>query len=444
MKTRSLGIAVLTVVLGIQPLAAASSDPSLTPAPRIIGGGTATIGQAPWQVALLDTSDPNDFQAQFCGGSILNARWVLTAAHCVEGEVAANIDVLVGDATLSEVEKSPARIGVANIIIHLGYDSDSGWQNDIALLRLSEDLDLGGSSDARAVALPSASVSSGTSVRISGWGDVNSNPYVYAYPSELQVAQVTVFSDDTCRRAYGRSTYTNSLMLCAGVSSYTVDTCQGDSGGPLASQVSGVWTLHGVTSFGNGCAQRGYPGVYTEVFAYRSWINSFIWSAPEIDTMTPSTAARSSSVTINGENLSGVSGVRVGSTSASFSVISDTELTFVVPARAVSGVVIVSNPGHNVSAGTLTIPAPPSISGTSPNSISVGTRITVTGSGFIDGATAVTVPGSSGALSLLDITVVSTTQLTGVIPTGARTGNLVITTEFGSANKRVTIRAPRR
>lgn len=167
MKARSLGIVVLTVLLGTQPLAASSSDSSLTPTPRIIGGATATISQAPWQVALLykypDPDYPDaDRYAQFCGGSILNSRWVLTAAHCVEGEEASDLEVLAGEATLSMESKSPARVGVENILIHPGYVSYFGWQNDIALLELSNEIDLGNSSSAAAIALPAASVKSGT------------------------------------------------------------------------------------------------------------------------------------------------------------------------------------------------------------------------------------------------------------------------------------------
>lgn len=444
MKTHALGVAVLTAVLGMQPLPSSSSDLASSPSPRIIGGATATISQAPWQVALLDDTKPNDFQAQFCGGSILNTRWVVTAAHCVEGAEAENLDVLVGEASLSTLGKSPERVSVANIIIHPEYDSGSGWQNDIALLRLAGDLNLSESPGARAISLPDSSVRRGTAARISGWGDVNRSDLVASYPTDLQFAQVAVFSDDTCRNSYGRSTYSSSLMLCAGVPSYNIDTCQGDSGGPLASQVSGVWTLQGITSFGNGCAQMSYPGVYTEVFAYKGWINSLIWAAPVIESMTPANTTTGSTVTIEGANFSGLSGVRVGSATATYSVLSDRELTFVVPWGATSGEVVISNPGHSVSAGTLTIPAPPSITRVSPSSVSVGTRITVTGSGFVDGATAITISGSSGAISLLDVRVERSTQLTAVIPAGARSGNITITTEFGSASKRVSVRGPRR
>ena len=69
-----------TLILLISPYIASAASDSI----RIINGQPITIDQAPWQVALLYSSVPSDdYNAQFCGGSILSADWIITAAHCV-------------------------------------------------------------------------------------------------------------------------------------------------------------------------------------------------------------------------------------------------------------------------------------------------------------------------------------------------------------------------
>ena len=448
MKKLSIGIAVVLVaLLGFQPVAAMSEEIAPTPGPRIIGGTTASIRQVPWQVALIYSPLPGDWQ--FCGGSILSSVWVLTAAHCVEDFAAEDLDVLAGKSQLSELSPSPERVMVSEIIIHPNYfpgpDPDAyDWRHDIALLRLSSPLNLTSRSGARAIALPGTAVKTGASARISGWGDTVSDPDVTSYPSNLRYADLRILADSACENVYGTDTYEASLMVCAGVSEFSIDTCQGDSGGPLATRISNTWYLHGVTSFGAGCAQDPFPGVYTEVFAHRDWIVSEIWAEPSITEMSPSIAPRGAPVVITGTGLSGITSVRVGSTSATFSIDSDSQITFFVPSRANSGdFVTVSNPAHNVSYGPLTIVAPPKINSVQPRSISVGTRVTVTGSGFVEGGTTVTIGGRGWSLPLSDVTV-SASQITGVIPVGARTGSLVVTTAYGSDNRKVTIKNLRR
>uniref|UniRef100_A0A8C6ZBE1 Peptidase S1 domain-containing protein n=1 Tax=Nothoprocta perdicaria TaxID=30464 RepID=A0A8C6ZBE1_NOTPE len=88
-------------------------------------------------------------------------------------------------------------------------------------------------------------------------------------------AQVPLLSQETCRGALGKELLT-SAMFCAGYLSGGIDSCQGDSGGPLACQdpSSHRFVLYGITSWGDGCGERGKPGVYTRVAAFTSWLSA--------------------------------------------------------------------------------------------------------------------------------------------------------------------------
>uniref|UniRef100_A0A3Q1EUP0 trypsin n=1 Tax=Acanthochromis polyacanthus TaxID=80966 RepID=A0A3Q1EUP0_9TELE len=92
-------------------------------------------------------------------------------------------------------------------------------------------------------------------------------------PQRLQEVNVPIVTNSDCSNSYGGIT---DNMICAGLTEGGKDSCQGDSGGPLVSKNDSIWVLAGVVSFGNGCAEPNFPGVYARVSQYQSWINSFI------------------------------------------------------------------------------------------------------------------------------------------------------------------------
>ena len=257
--------------LGISgPVFAASASPGSEVTPLIVGGQQATIADAPWQVALIYSSVATEYDGQFCGGSLIATQWVATAAHCVvdNGVVSAasSIKILAGQATLSQVSNSRA-VSVSNIYVHPLYSS-SADNDDIALIKLTTPLTLVAGSIQK-IDLPSAAPALGGPALITGWGSVafGSNNY----PTVLRKTTVDILADATCNASYSPG-YDAAKMLCAGSAALDRDTCQGDSGGPLA-RFGDTWVLQGITSFGNGCANGADPGVYTEVYTYRSWIN---------------------------------------------------------------------------------------------------------------------------------------------------------------------------
>ncbi|XP_032636211.2 trypsin I-P1-like [Chelonoidis abingdonii] len=118
------------------------------------------------------------------------------------------------------------------------------------------------------IALPTSCVTTGTQCLISGWGNTLSSGT--NYPDLLQCLKAPVLSSSQCSSAYPGEITSN--MICIGYLEGGKDSCQGDSGGPVA--CNGV--LQGIVSWGYGCAQKGYPGVYTKVCNYVSWIQNTI------------------------------------------------------------------------------------------------------------------------------------------------------------------------
>jgi secreted trypsin-like serine protease len=269
-RLRGFVLACLVAVSAVTAGHARAQTP--TPAePRIVGGMLASRGQFPWQVEVRNT-----VTFGFCGGSVIAPAAILTAAHCVDDASASSIRVVAGVLRLDETGQTR---GVSQINVHKDWDRDIN--NDIAVLELSSPVTLGG--DVAAIApLTSAQgslVAPGQMTRVSGWGSTVENGTV---SNDLRFADVPVVSQTECAADYAPGSIINANRhLCAGFASGGVDSCQGDSGGPLVVRDgSGVFFQAGIVSFGNGCARPGFPGVYTRVSNYLSFIQPFLSTAP--------------------------------------------------------------------------------------------------------------------------------------------------------------------
>ncbi len=239
--------------------------------PRIINGQKATSGQFPWQVALL--TDPNDaFNSQNCGGSIIHEKWILTAAHCYDPQVA-DTYVAAGSLNLNNLNPSYT-VKVKKWILHPNYDAEA-IDNDIALLELEAALDLTGCGDACATIgivtkdneATVAAVS--TAAFVSGWGNTSTDGEVF--DPDLLWVQLSIM-DCLAPPSQHLTTDITDNMFCAAVPTFDKDSCQGDSGGPLAVPNGNGYLLAGVVSWGTGCAAEGYPGVFAKVANYTQWI----------------------------------------------------------------------------------------------------------------------------------------------------------------------------
>jgi secreted trypsin-like serine protease len=158
----------------------------ISEAPTIVGGQQASPGEWPWQVALVSWgADP--YYGQYCGGSLIDVSWVLTAAHCVDGSSPSNIQILAGIHNLGSPEAGYQRINVDQIFVHPSYNASTS-NNDVALLKLSTPAVLGttpGGEQVATIPLVSASVGTlaGVTATITGWGSTGSS-----YPTELREA----------------------------------------------------------------------------------------------------------------------------------------------------------------------------------------------------------------------------------------------------------------
>ncbi|KFV10326.1 Trypsin I-P1, partial [Tauraco erythrolophus] len=175
------------------------------------------------------------------------------------------IRVLLGKHNLALTESTQQSIYSSKVIRHSGYSSQT-LDNDIMLIKLSQSAQL--SRAVSTVPLPTSCVAAGTTCLISGWGNTLSNGYLY--PDTLQCLNAPVLSASECSAAYPGDITDN--MICVGYLEGGKDSCQGDSGGPVVCDGE----LQGIVSWGYGCAEEGYPGVYTKVCNYVSWIEETI------------------------------------------------------------------------------------------------------------------------------------------------------------------------
>ncbi len=232
--------------------------------PLVVGGSVVEHSRYPWMTALVNANEPDASQAQFCGGSLIAANWVLTAAHCVEDMQAADTAVLLGQRDLSV--GNGERINVQRLIVHPDYASQ-GYP-DIALLQLAED------SSAPVITLPSQNnlaPNDGEMATVTGWGQVSENG---PYSDDLRETTMAVVAHDTCNRAYDNE-LNREAMVCAGSPSGDRDSCYGDSGGPLFVKRNSEYVQAGIVSFGEACGLAGVPGVYARVSSYYDWISAY-------------------------------------------------------------------------------------------------------------------------------------------------------------------------
>ncbi|KAM4041803.1 serine protease 56 isoform 2-T2 [Anomaloglossus baeobatrachus] len=250
------------------------------PKGRIVGGSITSPGSWPWLVNIRLNGD------LMCGGVLLGDVWVLTAAHCFNGNVnELHWTVVVGQYNLNKEEKERRIYQVNRIITHPKFNQKT-FNNDLALVELTNTVVA--SPRAIPVCLPTVPMdpTPGTSCYIAGWGSV----YEDGPPSDVVMeARVPVLSQELCRSFLGKDMLT-STMFCAGYLTGGIDSCQGDSGGPLTCQdpSSKQYIIYGITSWGDGCGERGKPGVYTRVTAFIDWIQNQMKIADSPSSREPS------------------------------------------------------------------------------------------------------------------------------------------------------------
>ncbi|KAG8227072.1 hypothetical protein J437_LFUL007409 [Ladona fulva] len=222
---------------------------------RIVGGEDARIEDYPHQLSL------RYYGSHICGASIISEYFAMTAAHCTDGSSASALSLKAGS---DQMSSGGSVHDVEEIIQNPGFNQQE-LDYDISLLKVIQPFKY--SNTVKPIGLPAAAgpgqdIPDKTAVDVSGWGTLSEGG---SLPEQLQHVIVHTVNADECANAYGRIT---DRMLCA--ADPGKDSCQGDSGGPLIS--NGI--QYGIVSYGYGCAEAGYPGVYSRVAGLRDWITA--------------------------------------------------------------------------------------------------------------------------------------------------------------------------
>ncbi|XP_032892385.1 chymotrypsin B-like [Amblyraja radiata] len=245
----------------VQSCGVPAISPVISGYARIVNGETAVPGSWPWQVSMQQT---NGFH--FCGGSLINENWVITAAHC---SVGTSHIVVVGDYNKCTSDAKAQFIPVAKAFTHPKW-SPSTINNDITLVKLSSPVTF--SAEVSPVCLASAqkTFAPGKMCVTTGWG--LTRPSAFRTPCILQQASLPLLSNVQCQNFWGNKI--SEVMVCAGASG--ASSCMGDSGGPLVCQEGASWYLTGIVSWGSGRCSTSIPGVYARVAELRGWIDEIL------------------------------------------------------------------------------------------------------------------------------------------------------------------------
>lgn len=270
----------LTLLLAPQPVAGAGNAENHTDpyeralrnwqnkAPlsaKIIKGRSATFGDRPWQVGLLNASIPDPLYAHFCSGTLITDQWVLTAAHCVARRQATELIVLTGTNSLNFGGRKKK---VISVVVHGAYDPQT-LENDLALLFLDSPTAIV-PPQFPSIEVEQRLIDDQEKVKIGGWG----NTYDFGVKSlDLMETEAPLVPPELCSAPDSHGQSLKATMLCAGYEDGRTDACDGDSGGPATVRQYGQELLIGVKSWGDCGAPKKY-GLFTRIAPYVGWLRA--------------------------------------------------------------------------------------------------------------------------------------------------------------------------
>ncbi|XP_072937681.1 trypsin CFT-1-like [Epargyreus clarus] len=234
------------------------------PSGRVVGGTETTIITYPFSAALLYTRDFFNYQ-QECGGTIINNRSVMTAAHCVMGDAPIRWQIRVGSVFANF---GGAVMNTIMITIHPNYNVRT-LDSDIAIVRSATTFVFSTSLRAASIAGANFNILDNALVWAIGWGATS---YDGPRSETLRHVQIWVVNQATCISRYAELGLTvTDNMLCAGwLDVGGRDQCIGDSGSPLVHNN----VIVGIRSWGQRCGLPRYPGVSTRIPRFTAWITA--------------------------------------------------------------------------------------------------------------------------------------------------------------------------
>jgi transmembrane serine protease 3 len=244
---------------------------------RIVGGNEARPHSIPWIVSLRRKT------WHFCGGTLLRVKddkeesdIVVTAAHCTTAWFMNNsvefLNVVSGAHSVMTQVDGEQWVEAAKMVVHPGYDPNAKVKNnDISIVKLAKPIKFTNYIQPACLPAQNEMPAEGTQGIVAGWGALKENG---VGPDNLNQVVVPVVGGQKCKEQ--QSFVQPDTMLCAGYDEGGKDSCQGDSGGPYVTLAKKGYTLHGVVSFGNGCARAKTAGVYARVTNYIPWIQQQI------------------------------------------------------------------------------------------------------------------------------------------------------------------------
>jgi len=248
---------------------------------KIVGGTIATPYSWPWQIVWC--MEFKEKCALSCGGTVIGKHWVMTAGHCVYGSTDDTGDFRVKTGVYDETltnETGEVIHKVKSIHLHPKYKGSPDPQWDISLIEIEDEISFG--THVQPICIPKTDSDKDFVVEPNtawgtGWGTVSETGRL---SHDLKQVNVPFVNYTACEKDYGHGYIQQDIMICAGIQGR--DTCQGDSGGPLQQEnKNGYWFQYGITSFGNGCAEKGYPGIYSRASAYCDFIANVTQGAVE-------------------------------------------------------------------------------------------------------------------------------------------------------------------
>ncbi|KAH8723558.1 trypsin-like cysteine/serine peptidase domain-containing protein [Phaeosphaeriaceae sp. PMI808] len=260
-------VMVALAIPAVCSAAAIPQDPTFPddgdfPENPIVGGTAAVAGDFPFIVSVQRGG------SHFCGGSLVNANTVVTAAHCAAAVNNSPSGITVRGGTLNR--SSGGVVSAASSIKpHPSYSGSPRYYNDIAIIKLSTPIPTSSTISYATLAAAGSDPASGTSAITAGWGVTTEGGS--SSPAALRKVTVPIIDRTTCRSMYS-ATKISDNMVCAGFAAGGKDSCQGDSGGPLID--ASTSTLLGVVSWGDGCARPNLPGVYAHIGVLNGFVTS--------------------------------------------------------------------------------------------------------------------------------------------------------------------------